>query len=78
MPRLLSQNDKKTKGRKRARATILEQRLKLLKRDLKEFLRRFVTVDETKIHSCTPKTKEQSKRWTAPGEPALKVVILKV
>lgn len=78
MPRLLSQNDKKTKGRKRARVTILEQRLKLFKRDLKEFLHRFVTVDETKIHSYTTKTKEQSKQWTAPGEPALKVAILKL
>jgi len=44
----------------------------LLKRNQKEFLRRFVTVDETWIHWCTPETKEQSKQWTSPGEPAPK------
>jgi len=38
----------------------------------KEFLRRFVTVDETWIHWYTPETKEQSKQWTSPGEPAPK------
>jgi len=40
----------------------------------KEFLRRFVTVDETWIHWYTPETKEQSKQWTSPGEPAPKKV----
>ncbi|XP_012057343.1 PREDICTED: histone-lysine N-methyltransferase SETMAR-like [Atta cephalotes] len=33
-----------------------------------EFLRRFITVDETWIHYFTPETKEQSKQWTSPGE----------
>jgi len=28
-----------------------------------EFLRRFVTVDETWVHWYTPETKEQSKQW---------------
>jgi len=31
-----------------------------------------VTVDETWIHWYTPETKEQSKQWTSPGEPAQK------
>jgi len=31
-----------------------------------------VTVDETWIHWYTPETKEQSKQWTSPGEPAPK------
>ena len=31
-----------------------------------EFLRRFITVDETWIHYFTPETKEQSKQWTSP------------
>ena len=44
----------------------------LFKRNPKEFLRRYVTVDETWIHWYTPETKEQSKQWTAPGEPAPK------
>ncbi|GBP20516.1 Histone-lysine N-methyltransferase SETMAR [Eumeta japonica] len=32
------------------------------------FLRRFVTVDETWIHHNTPETKEQSKQWVSRGE----------
>jgi len=46
--------------------------LSLFKRNPKEFLSRFVTVDETWIHWYTPETKEQSKQWTSPGEPAPK------
>jgi len=46
--------------------------LTLFQRNPKEFLRRFVTVDETWIHWYTPETKEQSKQWTSPGEPAPK------
>ncbi|EFN82199.1 hypothetical protein EAI_05142, partial [Harpegnathos saltator] len=29
-----------------------------------EFLRRFITMDETWVHRFTPETKEQSKQWT--------------
>ena len=39
-----------------------------------EFLRRFITVDEIWIHHFTPETKEQSKQWTSPDEPAPKKV----
>jgi len=66
VPRLL------TPDNKRNRETTSEQCLTLLKRNPKEFLRRFVTVDETWIHWYTPETKEQSKQWTSPGEPAPK------
>jgi len=66
VPRLL------TPDKKRNRETTSEQCLTLFKRNPKEFLRRFVTVDETWIHWYTPETKEQSKQWTAPGEPASK------
>jgi len=38
------------------------------KRNPKEFLRRFVTVEETWIHRYTPETKQ----WTSPGELAPK------
>jgi len=40
--------------------------------DPKEFLRRFVTVDETWIHWYTPETKKQSKQWTSTGQPTPK------
>jgi len=66
VPRLL------TPDNKRNRETTSEQFLMLFKRNPKEFLRRFVTVDETWIHWYTPETKEQSKQWTLPGEPAPK------
>jgi len=40
----------------------------MFKRNPKEFLRRFVTVDETWIHHYTPETKEQSKQWAKSGK----------
>jgi len=50
--------------RLRNRETTSEQCLTLFKRNPKEFLR---------IHWYTPETKEQSKQWTSPGEPAPKM-----
>ena len=41
-------------------------------RNKSDFWRRFITVDETWIHQCTPETKIQSKQWTAKEEPAPK------
>jgi histone-lysine N-methyltransferase SETMAR len=66
VPRLL------TVEQKRNRMTTSEHCLAMFKRNPKEFLRRFVTVDETWIHHYTPEMKEQSKQWTSPGEPAPK------
>ena len=37
-----------------------------------EFLRRFITMDETLVHLFTPETKKQSKQWTERGESAPK------
>ncbi|KAK2578747.1 hypothetical protein KPH14_012273 [Odynerus spinipes] len=42
-----------------------------------EFLRRFITMDETWVHHFTPETKEQSKQWTKKGESAPKKAILR-
>ena len=61
-----------TPDNKRNRENTSEQCLTLFKRNPKEFLRRFVTVDETWIHWHTPETKEQSKQWISPGERAPK------
>jgi len=66
VPRLL------TPDNNRNRETTSEQCLPLFKCNPKEFLRRFVTVDETWIHWYTPETNEQSKQWTSLGEPAPK------
>ena len=62
VPRLLTPDNKRT------RETTSEQCLTLFKRNPKEFLRRFVTVDETWIHWYIPETKEQSKQCILPGE----------
>ena len=51
---------------------ISKQCLEMFQRNPDEFLRRFITVDETWIYYFIPETKEQSKQWTSPGEPALK------
>ena len=59
VPRLLSIDHK------RKRVTASKDCLELINRNLNEFLRRFVTVDETWIHYCT-------KQWVSPGEPAPK------
>jgi hypothetical protein len=40
----------------------------------KEFLRRFITVDETWIYHYTPEMNEQSKQWISPGKQAPKKV----
>ena len=66
VPRLL------TPDNKRNRASTSDQCLTLFRRNPKEFLRRFVTVDETWVHWYTPETKEQSKQWTSPGNSAPK------
>ena len=44
----------------------------MFQRNPDEFLRRFITADETWIHYFTLETKEQSKQWTSPGKPAPK------
>ena len=62
VPRLLSIDHK------RKRVTTSKDCLELFDRNPNEFLRRFVTVDETWILYCTPETKQQSKQWVSPSE----------
>lgn len=66
VPRLL------TIEHKRNRMATSKECLAMFHRNRAEFLRRFVTVDETWVHYHTPETKEQSKQWTFPGESAPK------
>ena len=61
-----------TIDQKRIRVTISEKNLAYLNRNPKEFLRRFVTMDETWIHHYTLKSREGSKQWIKPGESAPK------
>ena len=66
LPRLL------TAHHKRALMVASEQCLGMFERNSKEFLRCYVTVDETWIHYYTLKIKNKSKIWTGPGESAPK------
>jgi transposase len=56
VPRLL------TADQKRTRMKISEQCLERFKRNKTDFVRRFITVDETGIHHYTPESKHQSKQ----------------
>ena len=66
VPRLL------TDEQKRRRENISTECLAKFHTNKAEFLRRFITMDETWVHYFTPETKEQSKQWTRRGEPAPK------
>ena len=56
-----------TDQKKLERADVSQYNLNMFKRNPKEFLRRFVIIDETWIHQYTPKTKEQLKQWAEAG-----------
>jgi histone-lysine N-methyltransferase SETMAR len=58
VPRLL------TADQKRTRMEISEQCLERFNKNKTNFLRRFITMDETWIHHYTPESKQQSKLWT--------------
>ncbi|GFX43462.1 putative DD34D transposase [Trichonephila clavipes] len=45
-----------------------KQCLELFKRNKSEFLRRYVTMDETWLHHFTPESNRQSAEWTARDE----------
>ena len=66
VPRLL------TIDQKRIHVTTSERNSTYFNRNPKEFLRRFVTMDETWIHHYTPESREGSKQWVNPGESAPK------
>ena len=66
VPRLL------TIDQKRICVTTLEQNLAYFNRNPKEFLHRFMTMDETWIHHYTRKSREGSKQCVKPGESATK------
>jgi histone-lysine N-methyltransferase SETMAR len=58
VPRLLTADQKRTRMR------ISEQCLERFNKNKTDFVRRFITMDETWIHHYTPKSKKQSKQWT--------------
>ena len=61
VPRLL------TAEQKRTRMEISEQCLERFYKNKTDFVRRFITMDETWIHHYTPESEQQSKQWTEVG-----------
>lgn len=61
VPRLL------TLDQKRVRMQISQECLDRFNKNQTDFMRRFITTDETWVHYYTPETKMQSKQWTEPG-----------
>lgn len=57
-----------TPDQKQQRVDDSERCLELFKRNKKDFLCRYVTMDETWIHHYTPESKRSSAEWTAAGE----------
>ena len=62
VPRLL------TVDQKQQRVDDSEHCLQLFQRNKKEFLYKYVTIDEIWIHHFTPESNRQSDEWTAAGE----------
>ena len=58
-----------TIDQKQQRVDDSEQCLALFNRNKSEFLRRYVTMDETWLHHYTPESNRQSASWTASDEP---------
>ena len=63
VPRLL------TVVQKHTRHTLSRTNLNLFEEDPANFLKRFVTMDETWGYHFTPEAKQQSKQWKHPGSP---------
>lgn len=57
-----------TVDQKQQRIDDSERCLELFRRNKNDFLRRYVTMDETWIHHYTPESKRQSSEWTGPDE----------
>ena len=57
-----------TVDQKRQRVVDSERCLELFRRNKPNFLRRYVTMDETWIHHYTPELKQSSAEWTGVGE----------
>lgn len=52
---------------KRLRVNLSKEHLELFQKNKKDFLRRFVTMDETWVYHYDPKLRQQTSEWTEPG-----------
>jgi hypothetical protein len=56
-----------TADQKHTRMKISEQCFEHFNKNKTDFVRRFITMDDTWIHHYTPESKQQSKQWTEAG-----------
>lgn len=63
-----------TMEQKHIRMRLSRQHLERFKRNKKDFVRRFITMDETWIYHHDPKSKQEAKEWCEPGTSAPKRV----
>ena len=63
VPRLLTVDQEHT------RCTLSRTNLNLFEEDPANFLKRFVTMNETWVHHFTPEVRQQSRQWKHPGSP---------
>lgn len=63
-----------TMEQKRDRVRLSQQHLRRFKMDKKDFVRRFITMDETWVYHYDPESKQESKEWCEPGTSAPKRV----
>lgn len=59
-------------NQKQIRKRFLQESLDRVKRSPTDWVRRFVTMNETWVHHYTPETKQQSKLWVEAGDSAPK------
>lgn len=63
-----------TMEQKHIRMRLSQQHLERFRKDKKDFLRRFITMDETWVYHHDPETKQEAKEWCEPGTSASKRV----
>lgn len=63
-----------TMQQKHIRMRLCQQHLERFRKDKKDFVRRFITMDETWVYHHDPESKQEAKEWYEPGSSAPKRV----
>lgn len=61
-----------TMQQKHIRMRLYQQHLERFRKDKKDFVRRFITMDETWVYHHDPESKQEAKEWCEPGSSAPK------
>ncbi|EFN62716.1 hypothetical protein EAG_00041, partial [Camponotus floridanus] len=63
-----------TMEQKHIRMRLSQQHLERFRKNKKDFVRRFITMDETWVYHHDPESKQEAKEWCEPGTSAPKRV----